>query len=502
MDLPVKIQYPEFTLNQAKRELTDLEPELFWKYFREVSSIPRETSHEEKIIAYLENLAQSRGIESRKDEAGNIVFRIPASPGCENAPILILQSHVDMVCVKDADSMHDFRTDPIRIIVGDEWVTADGTSLGADNGVGVAASLALLDEPDLIHPRLEILFTVGEEQGLVGAYQLGDDMLRGKIMINLDAGEVDKPCLGSGGGIDSIITMKTPRTKQYVGKSFILKVDGVSGGHSGDLYKKKAHAIKIMASVLFRCLDRGIGIAFIRGGSRRNAIPVLAEAGLVIPDDEIDDVRKICEEEKSNALEIHSVFDPKINIQIHETGNFKTVIKRKYSDKLVRMLMALPNGLMGINAYIEELPQNSTNLAIVDTTEKNTLIYMFSRGNIESGKHEVKGQIEAVAAMAGCVIAHESDYSGWKVNPDSELYKRYGKFHDELLGRPHKLCATHGGLESAIIASKFGMIDVISMAPFGENPHSTGERLKIKEVPEYYSLLKLMVTSVGTDVMP
>jgi len=487
--------------------LEGLEPSNLWKYFAEISAIPRESGNEKKAIDYIEKLAREKGLEYHRDTTGNILIRVPASKGYESAPAVILQGHIDMVCVKEPGHTHDFTKDGIKLIIDGDWVRADHTTLGADNGIGVAAALAMIDETDSIHPPLEILVTVDEETGMSGAMNIEPSMVTGKTLINLDSENPDIIYIGCAGGGDTVIRIPTPREKFDNGFGVKIRVSGLSGGHSGmDIVRNRANAIKLIARVCNGIIDTRIGIYGILGGVRRNVIPSEAEAIFVMKKtsssvrNSMEKIHQSYRRVEREALEEYGANDPDIRF---EHGPFDLqdepymVIKPKVAKAIVRLLMSLPYGVLAMSRDIPGLVETSNNIGVVTQYMDFIEMVCTTRSSVDSAKKRVMEEIESACALAGAKTRREHPYPGWKPNPDSPILKIAKETYKELFGKEPKTVAIHAGLETGFFSERFNTTNMISFGPTIEGAHSTKERVNIKSTSEFFRFLKTVLHGIA-----
>ncbi|MCD6480815.1 MAG: aminoacyl-histidine dipeptidase [Thermoplasmata archaeon] len=469
--------------------LENLEPKIVWKYFEEICKIPRCSKHEEKIAEYIVNVAKNLGLEVERDEIGNVLVRKGAN-GYENAPMITFQSHMDMVCEKNKDVEHDFSKDPIQPYVDGEWVKAKGTTLGADDGIGVAISLALMETKDIKHGPLEFLFTVDEETGLTGAFNLKKGFIKGELLINLDSEDFGVIYIGCAGGGNS--TIKLPLKYENVnGKGFRIIVKGLRGGHSGvEIHKGRANAIKLLARILYNINAR---ISSVEGGDKHNAIPREAIAEVMV---EGDIKEKIAEMEKEFRNEF-SASDPDIKIEVEEC-NIEKVLDRESNEKLLKMMMALPHGIIAMSQEVEGLVETSTNFATIKTDDVAEVV-MSSRSSINSALDGLMQSIRCIGELAGAEVEEGSRYPGWKPNLNSRLLQIASDAFKELYGEEPKKLAIHAGLETGVIGDITGIDEIISIGPQIEHPHSPDERVNIKTVQEFWKYLIHLTEKIAKE---
>ncbi|KAA0010614.1 MAG: aminoacyl-histidine dipeptidase [Thermoplasmata archaeon] len=476
--------------------LLDLEPKIVWKYFDDIRKIPRCSKHEEKIREYIVNFAKENGFDYQVDKAGNVVVRKPASAGMENKPTVVLQAHMDMVCEKNKDVEHDFSKDPIKVKIEGEWVTADGTTLGADDGIGVATALAILTDENIKHPPIEALFTVDEETGLTGAFALERDFLKGRILINLDSEEFGVIYVGCAGGGDSTIKLPVKKTDIPSGmKIFSVFVKGLKGGHSGcDIHEQRGNAIKILARILWKVKkDMDMRVVSITGGDKHNAIPREAEAIVAVEDEKR--FREIVENEAKDILEEIKPVDPDMKVEVKETDG-KDCLDKDSTEKVIDLLYALPHGVLAMSYDIPDLVETSTNLAKVRTEDGTITVVMSSRSSSKTELQATRDRIRAIAELAGAEVEEGSTYPGWKPNLDSKILKLAKEVFKEMFGKEPEVKAIHAGLETGVIGEKFPGMDMISVGPDVKNPHTPDERVHIGSVEKFYKYVAKILERV------
>ena len=470
--------------------LTNLKPTLLWKHFDEIRKIPHCSKQEKPLGDYILSVAQRLGHKARRDDAGNIVVAKPATQGHENAQVVVLQGHQDMVCEKNADVTHDFTKDPIEVQIDGEWVTANGTTLGADNGIGAAAALALLEDNTVVHGPLELLFTTDEETGLNGARELSSDFLKGRILLNLDSEEEGSFTISCAGGADSEITLPVQRKSASGGTALKVGLTGLRGGHSGiDIHTGRGNAIQLLARMLFK-LDVPFSLIDLEGGSKHNAIPREAFARLIVQEGKIESFKKALQNRfEEIRFEYKAVEkDVKINIETLKDAEDHPM-DESAQNTFLALLVGLPHGVMAMSQEIPGLVETSNNLAIVRCMEKDVTVYTSTRSSIASALEATRVKIEAVGKLAGAKTKHLEGYPAWSPNLDSELLKTMKKIHKELTGKEAEIMAIHAGLECGIIGEKFPGMDMISFGPELKNPHSPDEKVHIGSVERFWDLL-------------
>jgi len=469
--------------------IENLEPKLVWKHFDEIRKIPRCSKHEEKIREYILDFAKKHGLKTRTDKTGNVVVLKPASKGMEKRATVILQGHMDMVCEKNSDIKFDFSKDPIQLKRNSDILTADGTTLGADNGIGLAIGLSLLEDKTLKHGPIEALFTIDEETGLTGAFAMESNMLTGKIMLNLDSEDFGVITVGCAGGGDSKIELPV-KTRTIGGnlESMIVKVSGLRGGHSGvDIHEQRGNAIKLLARLLWKTSKTSeFLISDIKGGDKHNAIPREATAKVSVIKTDKNKFISDLEIEEKNIFEEIKPIDPKFKMEIETISELDKALDRESQSKLLDLLHSLPHGVHKMSYDIPNLVETSTNLATVSIQENIVIIHMSSRSSIKSALQDMRDRIYAIAVPSGAKVTEETPYPGWKPNLDSKILALSKKVFKDMYNKEPKIEAIHAGLECGIIGEKFPGMDMISIGPTIKYPHSPEEQVHISTVDKFY----------------
>ena len=475
-------------------EIVNLEPRLVWEQFEAITRVPRPSKKEGKIISFLVDFATKHGIEYRKDAIGNVVMRKPATPGYEDRPTVILQAHMDMVCEKNSDVEFDFERDAIRPRIDGGWVKAEGTTLGADCGIGMAAALAALIDPEAEHGPLEALFTVDEETGLTGAFELGEGMLTGKYLINLDSEDEGELFIGCAGGIDTIATFRyrmEEAPKNYA--FFRVDVSDLLGGHSGDdIDKGRVNSNKTVARLLWDGMQSfELRLCYFCGGNLRNAIPREAYAIFGIPARFREEFLK---RYKLFAADLDAEFrlrEPNFRITLNERPEMDRVLDARTQFGLVYSLVGVPNGVVAMSFAVPGLVETSTNLASVKFEGDDRIVVTSSqRSSVESAKTYVMQMVESVFALAGADVAHSDGYPGWTPDPRSRLLEVTADSYRRLFAAEPKVRAIHAGLECGLFLEKYPDLEMVSFGPTLRGVHSPDERLEIATVPKFWELLK------------
>lgn len=470
--------------------VSDLDPKPLWRHFDRILTIPRGSKEEEKVRAYVVGLAEQGGLEHRVDATGNVVVRKPATPGKEGSPAVILQAHLDMVNEKNSDVVFDFARDAIRPLLEGEYLTADGTTLGSDNGIGVAAMLAVMEATDLVHGPLELLFTVDEETGLTGAAGLDPALLSAKRLINLDSEEEGVLTVGCAGGSHTELSLPLDTVPAPAGaKAHTVRLSGLNGGHSGvDIHLQRGNAVQLLARMLLAAGLPG-HLAALEGGNKHNAIPREAWATVVIPEGGAGDFFTRLGAHFQGVKGEFSTPDPVMKLDVAAAAVPDMVWSTEASARALRLLVALPHGVAAMSNDIPGLVETSSNLASARVADGALKVLLSSRSSVDSGMAWIRGKIEAVATLAGAGVDHRHGYPGWKPDLNSKLLGVVRAVHARVMGFEPGVGAIHAGLECALIGKLVPGMDMISMGPQIEFPHSPNERVKVATVGRFWGLL-------------
>jgi dipeptidase D len=482
-------------------EVKDLKPALIWQCFDEITKVPRPSRHEEQIRKFLLDFAAAHNLAAKTDAVGNVVMTKPATPGCENAPTVILQAHMDMVAEKNNDVKHDFMKDPIDTYIDGDWVKARGTTLGADNGIGMAACMAALIDKDLVHGPLECLFTVNEEIGLEGAINLGEGMITGKILINLDSEDDGEIFVGCAGGIDTTAIFHYRRSVAPEHFHFLkVSVSGLLGGHSGgDIHQGRANANKLIARFLWGLSqEHEVAVCEFNGGNLRNAIPREACAVFGIHGEAKQTVVDALD---AFAREIQGEFagiEPSVKFDIESIERPAYCIDSDTSLRLIRALYSAPHGVYSMSRDLPGLVETSTNLAAVKMEEGDTIkVTTSQRSSVESRKFDIAHQVEAHFQLAGAEVSHSDGYPGWAPNMKSPIMKIAAEAYEELFDVKPAIKAIHAGLECGLFLETHPELDMVSFGPTMTGVHSPDEQLNIPTVEKFWRHLELTLAKVA-----
>ena len=475
-------------------EIKNLDPKIVWEHFYELTQVPRPSKHEDAIQEFIMNFGQKLGLETLKDEAGNILIRKPATPGMENRKGVILQGHLDMVPQKNSDTQHDFTKDPIDAYIDGDWVTAKGTTLGADNGIGAAAAMAVLSSNDIENGPVEALFTAEEETGMSGAFGLQPDWVKGDILLNLDSEDEGELYVGCAGGIDGSVEFEYDKivvpTEGYT--SLRLAVTGLKGGHSGmDIVLGLANANKLMVRFLrFATRELDVRLASIDGGSLRNAIPREAFAEIIVPNENLETLKTSVAEFEATYKSEFCKKEPNLSFTVETTATPAYLIDELTQDSLIDSVYACPNGVIRMSDDMHGLVETSTNLASVKSHNGTIKINMLIRSSVESAKMELSERIEGLFQLAGAEVVLSGSYPGWKPNLDSPILKEMQEVYNNKWGKVPEIRAIHAGLECGLLGSQYPNWDMISFGPTIRSPHSPDEKVNIETVDKFWEYLK------------
>lgn len=482
-----------------KIAMTTLEPKSLWGNFKELNSIPRASKKEEKVIAFMLEFAERVGLEAQKDEVGNVLIRKAATAGMEDRKMVVLQSHLDMVHQKNADVDFDFDKQGIDMYVDGDWVKAKGTTLGADNGIGVAAIMSLLESTDIAHPPLEALFTIDEETGMTGAKGLQPDFLKGDILLNLDTEEDTEIDIGCAGGID--VTAKRAYTVEHAeeGLSFFkLTVDGLQGGHSGmDIDKSLGNANKLIVRMLFSLEEYGIRISKIDGGGLRNAIPRESLAVFACEEGKVEEVKKRLAEVVVLVKQEYAITEPVLHVELKELeGAVYGLVPLEVQNKLLRSLYVLPNGVYRMSAAFADLVETSNNIARVLVEDGEIVVKCLTRSSVESSKMDLADTLKSGFELMQAEVSYSGDYPGWTPNPKSEILEVLTSLYTAMFASKAAVVSCHAGLECGLLGRYYPDMEMISFGPTILGAHSPQERVSISSVQKFWEFLCAILENI------
>ncbi|MGD8539246.1 MAG: aminoacyl-histidine dipeptidase [Candidatus Aminicenantes bacterium] len=478
-----------------------IEPNNLWKHFAEFLKIPHCSGNEKALGDYIIAFAESKGLEWKRDDVGNVVISKPGSAGHENAEGVILQGHLDMVCEKNSDVAHDFSKDPISTMMEGEWIRAEGTTLGADNGVGACAALAILEDDSLVHPPIECLFTVDEETGLTGATKIQPGFLKGKKLLNLDSEDEGEFTIGCAGGADALITLPLQKENTDSGEIYNVKLSGFRGGHSGiDINQGRANAIKLLARILWQVSrdDVPFRLVSFEGGNLRNAIPREAWASVILAPSDKDRFSEMSEEAFQRIREEYAAVEKEAAFSIEKLSEpSTTALTQDSQNKLINLLFTLPHGVISMHPEMEGLVETSTNLAVIRTHDTNAEIVCSTRSSVASALQATRDTLVAVSSLVDADVVLEDGYPGWTPNLQSPLLQTMKDIYKKTFHTDAHVAAVHAGLECGIIGEKFPGMDMISFGPTIEHPHSPDERVHVGSVEKFWTFLTNVLSELA-----
>ena len=474
-------------------EIKNLNPTCIWKNFDALTQVPRPSGHLEKVQQFLLDFAKQAGVEAFIDEGRNVVMRKPASAGMENRKGVILQAHMDMVPQKTPESTHNFETDPIQTWIDGEWVKAKGTTLGADNGMGVAAIMAIMEDKSLKHGPVEALITADEETGMYGANDLPENMLQGDILLNLDSEHWGKFVIGSAGGIDVTATLDYKETETDPEDAAVrVTLKGLRGGHSGlEIHEGRGNANKLMVRFVREAIEEcEARLATWHGGNMRNAIPFKAEVVLTLPKENVDALKELVEDWKEDFIDEFKGIESGIEFIAEEVETPKLEIPVEIQDNIINAIYGCHNGVLRMIPSYPNVVETSSNLAIIDIEDGHAELKVLARSSREDMKDYIVKTLESCFNMAGMKVETAGSYGGWDPNPDSEILHLLLKIYKELNGTDGIIQVDHAGLECSVILGKYPHLDVVSLGPTMKSPHTTTERALISTIAPFWELLK------------
>ena len=479
--------------------IKDLQPAVVWNNFYGLTRCPRPSKHEEIVRQYLLDWAKEHQVEAFADETGNVIMRVPATPGYENRKGVILQGHMDMVPQKTADTVHDFLKDPITTVIDGEWVKAKGTTLGADNGMGVALAMAVAEDKSVKHGPIEVLVTYDEETGMSGAEALKPGLLKGDILLNLDSEDEKELCIGCAGGLDAVADFKYksyPTPRGYLG--YKIDIKGLSGGHSGmDISLYRANANKLMVRALIPLMEKyGVKVADFSGGSLRNAIPFEAEAVVAVPADQAQRAVRLAGKIFKTLKEKYRESDPGIKITVERTRKPVRCMEDAVILNACKAIAACPSNVIRMSRTMAGLTETSINLAVVRCRRGHLKVASLLRSAINESKEDLALRVKYIFEFAGAKVKFFGGYPGWTPKPDTPVNKLINDTHVKLFGEPMNVLATHGGLECALLGAKYPNWEMVSIGPTILYPHSPDEKCHIPSVQRTWDLLKAVLENI------
>lgn len=479
--------------------LGDLNPQLLWNHFEEICSHPHPSRKEDQLAEYVMSIGKRNNLETLRDDFGNVLIRKPATKGYEKLPVVVLQGHLDMVPEKNADVQHDFEKDPIKPFIEEGWVRAKGTTLGSDNGIGVAAALAVIEAKDIEHGPLEFLFTLDEETGLNGASSLKPGFLKAEILLNLDSEEDGALYIGCAGGKNTYPKFRyLPEELPDDSVSYQIKVTGLRGGHSGlNISDGRGNALKIMARLLWELMRKHfVRLSKIEGGSKHNAIPRECFADIILPKKSESECLELIKTYNETLKKELATNEPGLKVEAVSIPLPQVVIDLRTGAKIINALYGVPNGVITMSPDIPGLVETSSNLAVITTDNESVNAITSQRSSVESEKDDIASQVEAVFYLADAEVTHGDGYPGWKPNVKSNILKVVKSTYKDMFGSEPEVKAIHAGLECGIINERYPQMDMISFGPTIVGAHSPDEKVKIDTVDKFWELLKNVLKNI------
>lgn len=472
-------------------EISTLAPQLLWQWFDKVCAIPHPSYHEEELAEFIVNWAKSKTFFVERDEAGNVLIRKPATVGMENRATIALQAHLDMVPQANAGTVHDFKKDPIQPYIDGDWVKAKGTTLGADNGIGLASCLAVLDSDDLAHPTIEVLLTMTEEAGMEGAIGLRPNWLTADMMINTDTEENGEIYIGCAGGENVNITLPVFLVPHQQDSALTVTLKGLQGGHSGcDIHTNRANAIKVFAHILEAAYHEvAFQISAIQGGSVRNAIPREAQATLIVSAKNKEKLTACLTQTAEQLKAELNIAEPNLQCLIEEANIPAQAFDLASTERVIHFLNILPNGVVRNSDVVKNVVETSLSVGVLTTEESNVNVTILARSLIEGGKAEIRSKIRSLATLVGAEADFSGNYPGWEPNPNSKITPLTKAIYDDILGYESEIKVIHAGLECGLINKIYPNMDFVSIGPTILNAHSPDEKVHIPAVETYWNLL-------------
>jgi dipeptidase D len=473
-------------------DIRNLEPKALWNNFADLNAVPRPSKKEERVIEFIKKFGESLGLPTKVDETGNVIITKPASAGMENKETVCLQSHLDMVHQKNNDTNFDFNTQGIEMYVDGDWVKAKGTTLGADNGIGVSSIMTILASKDIVHPPLEALFTIDEETGMTGATGLKGGILKAGILLNLDTEDDHELTIGCAGGVDVTANGTYEEENAPTGMmAYQLTLKGLTGGHSGmEIHLGRGNANKLINRILFQATEKfGIRISSIDGGGLRNAIPRESKSEIRVSKDQEAAFKKFIDEETAALKKEYITTDPNLQVLLETSNNTGQVLDKKFQDKLLRAIYACPNGIFRMSPDIKDLVQSSNNVARVLVKDSSYTIQNLTRSSVDSEKMDVARSLQSACELAGARVDFKGSYSGWTPKPETPIVKLMSDLYREMFQKEPLVDACHAGLECGIIGTNYPNMQMISFGPNILGAHSPDEKVQISSVQKFWKYL-------------
>ncbi|WP_028763223.1 aminoacyl-histidine dipeptidase [Shewanella colwelliana] len=472
--------------------LSQLQPQALWQWFEQICAIPHPSKHEQALSQYIQNWAKDKQLSIVEDKVGNLIIKKPATPGMEDRKVVVLQAHIDMVPQKNADKVHDFEKDPIEAYVDGDWVKAKGTTLGSDNGIGMASALAVLGSDNIPHGPLEVLLTIDEEAGMTGAFGLEAGYLDAEILINTDSEQEGEIYMGCAGGVDAQITVPMVwQAPEPSNSTYTLSLSGLKGGHSGvNIHLGRGNANKLLARFLFNYADElALELTNFTGGSLRNAIPREASVSFMLPAENVARLEALMAEYTHLVRQELAIADPDMLLTLQESPAAKQVMSEDAQQTLIELLHACPNGVIRMSDEIEGVTETSLNVGVISTEAESVDILCLIRSLIDSGREEVEGNLTALSSLAGAEIEFSGAYPGWKPDSSSPVMAIVKDTYEAIYQKEPTIMVIHAGLECGLFKKPYPDMDMVSIGPTIRFPHSPDEKVLIETVDQYWKLL-------------
>ncbi|MCZ4337468.1 aminoacyl-histidine dipeptidase [Shewanella colwelliana] len=472
--------------------LSQLQPQALWQWFEQICAIPHPSKHEQALSQYIQNWAKDKQLSIVEDKVGNLIIKKPATPGMEDRKVVVLQAHIDMVPQKNADKVHDFEKDPIEAYVDGDWVKAKGTTLGSDNGIGMASALAVLGSDNIPHGPLEVLLTIDEEAGMTGAFGLEAGYLDAEILINTDSEQEGEIYMGCAGGVDAQITVPMVwQAPEPSNSTYTLSLSGLKGGHSGvNIHLGRGNANKLLARFLFNYADElALELTNFTGGSLRNAIPREASVSFMLPAENVARLEALMAEYTHLVRQELAIADPDMQLTLQESPAAKQVMSEDAQQTLIELLHACPNGVIRMSDEIEGVTETSLNVGVISTEAESVDILCLIRSLIDSGREEVEGNLTALSSLAGAEIEFSGAYPGWKPDSSSPVMAIVKETYEAIYHKEPTIMVIHAGLECGLFKKPYPDMDMVSIGPTIRFPHSPDEKVLIETVDQYWKLL-------------
>ncbi|GIU40168.1 aminoacyl-histidine dipeptidase [Shewanella colwelliana] len=479
--------------------LSQLQPQALWQWFEQICAIPHPSKHEQALSQYIQNWAKDKQLSIVEDKVGNLIIKKPATPGMEDRKVVVLQAHIDMVPQKNADKVHDFEKDPIEAYVDGDWVKAKGTTLGSDNGIGMASALAVLGSDNIPHGPLEVLLTIDEEAGMTGAFGLEEGYLDAEILINTDSEQEGEIYMGCAGGVDAQITVPMVwQAPEPSNSTYTLSLSGLKGGHSGvNIHLGRGNANKLLARFLFNYADElALELTNFTGGSLRNAIPREASVSFMLPAENVARLEALMAEYTHLVRQELAIADPDMLLTLQESPAAKQVMSEDAQQTLIELLHACPNGVIRMSDEIEGVTETSLNVGVISTEAESVDILCLIRSLIDSGREEVEGNLTALSSLAGAEIEFSGAYPGWKPDSSSPVMAIVKDTYEAIYHKEPTIMVIHAGLECGLFKKPYPDMDMVSIGPTIRFPHSPDEKVLIETVDQYWKLLLAVLARI------